>query len=346
MQRIIIVALILPIAVVPGSADLTSPVYLTGTLAHELGHTLVEAEYCGGIDRVQLDLFPPKILFYCGNGKCIDIHAEPPIGFVTRGPYDPGTPEEELRRRYKEAMLLYVEDPAKFFDDISREDAEVTMAGPVVGALVSAALSPLDPQGAFDSAWDNLLNLMPVEIHGALTDGKIAWEALIRGRYPVERYLIELGLVTLSVLITAVQCPRYALETVESDLMFTLGLAPMVLLDDLSKAALGGLLGLTVKLREPFFVPGIGVGWNLSLLGPDHRKWLFALLDALGWTLVIPWLGMPWKLYATILKLVDATADLDPGYPSLGSYLGRLKVPFIVFLLVSILQCHSLFGGL
>lgn len=269
MQRITIVALILSIAAVPGSADLMNPVYLTGTLAHELGHALVEAEYYGGIDEVQLDVFPPKILFHCRDGKCIDIHAEPPIGFVTRGPYDPGTPEEELRKRHKEAMLLYIEDPARFFDNVSREDAEVTMAGPVVGALISAALSPLDPQGAFDSAWDNLLNLMPVEIHGALTDGKIAWEALIRGRYPVERYLIELGLVTLSVLVTAAQCPRYALETIESDFVLTLELAPIALLDDLSKAVLGNLLGLAVKLREPFFVPGIWVGWNLSLLGPD-----------------------------------------------------------------------------
>ncbi|WP_148688939.1 MULTISPECIES: hypothetical protein [unclassified Methanopyrus] len=338
MQRIMIVAFVLPIVAVPGYAGLTGSVYLTGTLAHELGHALVEAEYCGGIDGVQIDLFPPKILFHCRNGKCVDIHVEFPIGFVTIGPYDPGTPEEELRKRYKEVLLLYVENPVKFFDNVSREDAEVTMAGPVVGALISAALSPLDPQGAFDSAWNNLLNLIPVEIHGALTDGKIAWEALIRDRYPVDRYLIELGLVTLSVLITAAQCPRYALETVESEFVLTLEMAPIALLDDLSKAVLGGLLGLTVKLREPFFVPGIGVGWNLSLLGPEYQKWLFALLDTLEWSLTIPWLGMPWKLYAVILKLIDATADLDPGYPSLGSYLGYLKVPFIVFLLVSLLR--------
>ncbi|WP_457620216.1 hypothetical protein [Methanopyrus sp.] len=340
MRQVVIATLFLPIAAVPGSASLVSPAYLAGALAHELGHALVEAEYCGGIDEVQFNVFPPKILFHCRNGKCIDIHAEPPIGFVTRGPYDPGTPEEELRKRYKEAMLLYVEDPAKFFDTVSREDAEVTMAGPVVGALISAALSPLDPRGAFDSAWDDLLNLIPVEIHGALTDGKIVWEALIRGRYPVDRYLIEIGLVTLSVLITAVQCPRYALETIESDFSLTLELAPIALLDDLSKAVLGGLLGLTVKLREPFFVPGIGVGWNLSLLGPDYRKRLFAVLDAIGWALAIPWLGVPWRFFAVALKLIDATSDLDPGYPSLGSYLGNLKVPFIAILLALLLWCY------
>ncbi|WP_456482577.1 hypothetical protein [Methanopyrus sp.] len=342
MQRVTIVALILSTAAFPVSAGpvdpFVSPVYLTGVLAHELGHVLVEAEYCGGIHGIQIDLFPPKVLLRCGNGKCIDIHAEPPVGFCTRGPYEPGTPEEELERRYREAMMLYVEDPAKFFDNVSREDAEVVMAGPVVGALVSAALSPLDPRRAFVSAWNDLLNLVPVEIHGVLTDGKIAWEALIRGRYPVDRYLVELGLVTLSVLIAAVQCPRYALETVESSFVFTLELAPIALLDDLSKAVLGGLLGLTVKLRDPFFVPGIGTGWNLSLLGPAPRKWLFALLDALGWALVIPWLDFPWKFHAIVLKLIDAVADLDPGYPSLGSYLGCLKVPFVVLLLLEALD--------
>ncbi len=129
------------------------------------------------------------------------------------------------------------------------------------------------------SAWDNHLNQMPVDTHGALTERSRG-----RGRYPVDRYLIELGLVTLLVLITAVQCLRYASEIISS-LIFTRTRAGANRLARRSKQGRSRRSRPNRKVTGTVFLPGHRYRMKPSVAGPGLSE--VAVLNATRWVLAV-----------------------------------------------------------
>jgi len=316
------------------------------TMAHELGHALVTAGYHGGVRAwwVQPGL-PPRLVMETGDGRWIEIRYEPPDSFVTVGPYPAGTPEEVLREWMVEDGWRYALDPWRVASEVGYRDADEALAGPVVGTLAAAALAPLDPHAAFGAALLNLANLLPEEVAGSLLDGWYALSAVVNGRYPVDRYLLEVGLALLAASVTAVEDPGSG-ELLSEVVVDTLALAPVRLLLDVSKLALAGALGLEVRLRGPYAFPGVGVGLNLSVVGPPGLREALGPAAAALWLAVLPFVPQPWRGLLGLELAMEAVEDADPVYPSLGSFLGRELGPVMAaaFLAVGGLPLSLLLG--
>ncbi|MEO2241321.1 MAG: hypothetical protein ABGY09_04535 [Euryarchaeota archaeon] len=310
-------------ALAVGDPDAGLLVGAASTLAHELGHALVAAGYHGGVRAwwVQPGL-PPRLMLETRDGRWIEIRYEPPDAFVTVGPYPAGTSEEVLRGWMVESGWRYALDPRRVVSEVGYRDADEALSGPVVGALTAAALAPLDPHAAFDAALLNVMNLLPEEVAGSLLDGWYALSAVVNGRYPVDRYLLEVGLALLAASVTAAEDPESGVLLREVA-VGTLALAPVRLLLDVSKLALAGVLGLEVRLRGPYAFPGVGVGLNLSVVGPPRWREALGPAAAALWLAVLPFVPQPWRGLLGLELAMDAIADTDPVYPSLGSFLGR-----------------------
>ncbi len=315
-------------------------------LAHELGHALVTASYHGGIRSWWVEAGPtPRLVMELGDGSWLEVRAEPPTGFVTVGPYPPGLAEEELRELVRAAEWGYAVNPSEVLSGLDYREADEAMAGPVVGALAAALLAPLDPDAAFGAALSNLENLLPEEVMGTLLDGWKGFFAVLQGRYPAERYAVEVGLALFAAGIAALENPRGALGRLLTEVGSTLLLAPSRLLVDVSKLLIAHVLGLEVRVRWPYVFPGVGAGINLSVVGPPWRREAIGPATVVFWLAVLPFVPQPWRGLLGLVLAMDALSDLDPAYPSIGSFVGELgSVVGAAFLVVGGLPLPLLLG--
>ncbi len=309
---------------------------MVDAFAHELGHATAIAKYYGGV--VSFEIKPYGLTLKTGESYLIDIRPYG-LGLITFGPYKPGTTEREKEQMMKNIYEEYAKNPRAFFESMTEADAYVSAAGPIMGSLAAALLGAVGLPGAFSAWFLNACNFLPQELHGQLLDGLYTWELTLLGKYPWTEYLADWTIIGLAGLASAVEDPW----GVPYDLWMALFSVTCVgipeLADDVYKILLGEVLGLKVDVRSFFINPIAGAGLNFSFEGPEWLQRAVALIDALTWLVVMPYLPEELRLGAFVAKLSDLSLDTWPAYPALGSLLGTYLAPvFETLYLLLVLQ--------
>ncbi len=292
---------------------------MVDTLAHELGHATAIARYYGGV--VSFELKPYGLTLRTGDGYLIDIRPYG-LGFITFGPYKPGTTEKQKEEMMENMYEEYSENPEAFFASMTEADAYVSAAGPLMGSVTAALLGSVGLPGAFMAWLVNACNFLPQEIHGQLLDGLFTWELTLMGKYPWNEYVADWTVIGLAGLASALEDePEVPYDLAIA--LFTVVYSGLPeLADDVYKILLGEALGLKVKLRSLFVNPISGAGLNFSFEGSEWLQRAVALVDALTWLVVMPFLPEDFRIGALLAKMNDLCLDTWPAYPALGSLLG------------------------